>query len=146
MPCLLGLQGLQRIQKKFPDVECVMFMATTGAWANRLAEPTVEADHLADYFLNTAKVTIPIAIWKGKKVLNEDGGMTPGDHGPNSVNYPLIGKPVIWVLDGRGVIRRVFLGYSRDKEVQIAATIEYLRREASQRAAEDLGSARQASR
>jgi hypothetical protein len=105
---------------------------TTGSWANRLVTPEEEAAHLEDYFTHTAKVTIPVAIWKGNKVVNEDGGITPENAGPNVKHYPMFGKPMIWVLDGKGIIRRVLTGYDpREAYAQLAETIEFLQREAA---------------
>jgi len=131
VPCLLALNGLERLHQRFPQVDVMMTTWTVGSWGNRLVEPDDEAMRLTDFFLKTARATIPIGIWKGKKVLNEDGGMTPEDGNPNLERYPLASKPMIWILDGRGRIRRVLLGYSRDLDPQIMRTVEFLIRESA---------------
>lgn len=86
---------------------------------------------MTDYYLNNLKIPFPIAIWKAKKAENEDGGYTPESAGPNFQNYPMVSKPVIWILDGNGTVRRTFIGYSREKEAQIARTLQFLLKEAS---------------
>jgi hypothetical protein len=43
------------------------------------------------------------------------------------------GKPNIAVLDGRGIIRRVFIGFiTRERETQLVKLIEFLQREQEQ--------------
>jgi hypothetical protein len=131
LACLNSLHGLQRLKHRFNDIEVVGCMHTSGAWANRLVEPADEADRLADHFINTMHLTIPVAIWKGPKQVNEDGGMTPADAGPNWKNYRLIVKPTLFILDGRGVVRHIRVGYRHDTEEQLARTIQFLELEAS---------------
>jgi hypothetical protein len=128
-PCLAALQGLQRLKAEYPDIDVMMVTATTGSWGNRLVSPVEEIDFLKEYFLNNQKVTFPIAVWKAEKVLNEDGGMTAQYYGPAFQDYPPLHKPTIWIVDGRGIIRRVILGFSRENEMQIAKTIQFLRKE-----------------
>jgi hypothetical protein len=130
VPCIAALQGIQRLQDRFPQIQTMMLTWTYGYWGNRLVETDTEAAKLTDFFLNDAKVRIPVAIWKGKKVMNIDGGMTPENYGPNVEHYPLFAKPMLWVLDGHGTIRRIITGYSRDIEVQLASTVQFLLREA----------------
>jgi hypothetical protein len=127
-PCLVALQGMQRIQTAFPDIEVMMMTGTLGFWANRLVEADEEVRQLTTYYRDTAKVTIPVGIWKGKKVSNDNGETVP-EGGPTFAKYPLVGKPTIWILDGKGIIRRIFPGYSRDVETEIAKTVRFLQRE-----------------
>jgi hypothetical protein len=128
--CLLALHGLQRIKDAFPNVEVLAMTCTYGNWANRVVSSEEEAKHLTDYFLNTAKVTYPVGIWRGKQVVNEDEGVTP-EEWPNWKNYPMLGKPTIWIIDGNGRIRRIFIGYSRNQEAQMKKVVESLEREAA---------------
>jgi len=128
--CLWALQAMQRIQNQFPDIQTMMLTWTLGFWGNRVIDPD-ETAQLTDYYLNDAKVTIPIAIWRGKKVIMEDGGYRSEDAGPNLKNYPMVSKPTIWVLDGKGTIRRIFVGYSRENEKDIIKVVQYLTREAT---------------
>jgi hypothetical protein len=50
---------------------------------------------------------------------------------PNWVGYPVVGKPVFFVLDGKGTIRRIIKGYSMDMQFQIVRTVQFLLREAA---------------
>lgn len=118
------------MQQRFPEIQVVYGTSTQGSWGNRLVEPEDEAKRLENHFVNYLKATIPIALWKSKKVATEDGGLIPGDWGPNIKRYPLVAKNTIWMLDGEGKIRRIFLGYSREKEDQIVKVVQFLLREA----------------
>jgi hypothetical protein len=132
---------LRRLNASFAKSQKVQFIVasfTVGSWGNRLVSPEEEAGHLAEYFLQNQKLTCPVAIWKASKSLNEDNGMTPTSAGPVFGSYPQIGKPTIYVIDGKGVIRRVMMGLTREQEVQLALTIKFLQKEAQiERHAED---------
>jgi hypothetical protein len=140
--CVAALHGLQRIQGRFPTtVEAVATTFTMGVWANRFVSPDEEARRLHDYFVNNLKVSFPIAIWKWPKVQHEDGGYrlanndAPGGSlwgSPNMLHYPLIVKPTIYLLDGHGRIRRIFMGGSREIEAQMLQAVEFLHREAQE--------------
>jgi hypothetical protein len=109
-------------------VEPVMLTWTFGHWGNRFVEPAAEISHLKAYFVNEVKVMHPIGIWAGRKIPHEDGGLTP-ELPANFADYPLFGKPMLWIVDGRGIIRRVFTGFDRDIEQQMTRTVEFLLRE-----------------
>jgi hypothetical protein len=47
----------------------------------------------------------------------------------NPDNYPQSSKPTFYILDGKGRIRRVIGGYTRNLEENIAAIIEFLQRD-----------------
>jgi hypothetical protein len=128
--CVFAMYGMQRLYAKFPQIEPVMVTFTSGSWANRLVEPAEEVAHLTDFFVNSTKVTFPVGIWAGKKIPNEDGGMSPMGS-INNVNYPTFGKPMLWVIDGHGKIRRIFTGYGMETYTQLQSTIEFLLREAA---------------
>jgi len=130
LPCVYALYGLERLRKQFPDVEPTLLTWTFGYWGNRLVEPAEEVEQLTKYFVTDTKISFPVGIWSGKKVPNVDGGITP-EESPNLKDYPLFGKPMLWIIDGHGTIRRVFTGYNRDVERQMAQTLDFLRREAS---------------
>jgi thiol-disulfide isomerase/thioredoxin len=133
-PCLRALAGIEQIRTRLPNVEGVFVTVTTGSWGNRLVEPDDEVRRLATEF-QKSNINIPIGIYRAEKTLNEDGGITPVDAGPNFRNYPGPVKPTLWAIDGRGVIRRIFLGYSRDMEKEIIRTLEFLSRETGTAAA-----------
>jgi hypothetical protein len=129
-PCVEALYALQQLHTQFPTIEPVLLTWTFGYWGDRLVEPAEEIAHLTDYFVTKTRVTYPVGIWAGKRMPNEDGGSAV-QPSVNLANYPSIGKPMIWVIDGRGIIRKIFTGYSRDINVQLVRTVEYLLREAA---------------
>jgi len=128
--CVYALYGLQRLHVQFPQIEPIMVTYTFGSWANRLVDPAEEIAYLTDFFVTSTKVTFPVGIWAGKKVPNEDGGLSPTPSA-NEVNYPTFGKPMLWVLDGHGQIRRIFTGYGLEIQAQLQHTVEFLLREAA---------------
>jgi thiol-disulfide isomerase/thioredoxin len=127
--CVVEMTHLQQLQDRYPDIQVVTATWTVGSWGLRLVDPDVEAQKLHDFYTQRMKIRYPIAIWKGRKVLNEDGGMTPENEGPNLEHYPMTGKPNTYVLDGKGIVRRLFVGFSRETEKEIAKLVEYLQHE-----------------
>jgi hypothetical protein len=133
--CVQAMFGLQRIQDRFPHaVQAIGTTFTLGFWANRLITPDDEAKRLHDYFATQLKLTFPVAIWKWKKIRKPNGG-EEGEgvwDTPNGINYPLIVKPTVYVVDGKGRLRRIFFGGGRDQEALMVQTVEFLLREAGQ--------------
>jgi hypothetical protein len=130
--CVIAMPGLQRLQERFPTVEIVTFVYTYGGWANRLVEPGEEADSVAKHFTTRMKLTYPIGIWKAAKGMNEDGGMTPIEPGgPNMRNYATVVAPTTYAIDGKGIIRGIFFGCSREMEEKMAHMLEFLTHEAA---------------
>jgi hypothetical protein len=130
-PCVLQLYAMERFKQQYPGIEPIMLTWTSGSAANRLIDAEEEVRALRKYFIDEAKLTYPIGIWAGKKVRNEDGGLTPLPPAYLDHDYPLFGKPMTYVVDGQGTIRRIFSGYSRNIERQMRQTIEFLLREAA---------------
>jgi hypothetical protein len=130
-PCVLELYALERLKQQYPEIEPVMLTWTSGSVANRLVDADEEIRALRKFFVEEAKLTFPIGIWTGKKVRNEDGGLAPEVPAYFHHDYPLFGKPMSWIIDGQGIVRRIFTGYDRDIEQQIRRTIEFLLREAA---------------
>jgi hypothetical protein len=129
--CLTALQTLRRLKSKYEPIEVSFHTFTYGNWGNRLVTPDEEAQHLSDYFTNVAKVQFPIGVWKRPKSLNGDDGISPeeGYLGGMFANYPLIDKPTMYILDGRGIIRRMVIGGGREEERHLGASIEFLLKE-----------------
>jgi hypothetical protein len=132
-PCIAALGTLQRLQDRFPTARMVYATTTEGSWGYRLAEPAEETPHLVEFYTKQLKLRFPISIWQGPLQRNVDGGMTPDPSGgPNFTHYQLVSKPTIYVIDGRGIIRRVFVGgITPDREAQLATLITFLQREAA---------------
>jgi hypothetical protein len=130
--CMWELHAVQRLRDRYPEVEPIMMTWTSGSWGNRFVEPIQEVGYLTDFLVKEMGITVPIGIWAGKKIPNNDGGMTP-EPPPMFDAYPVFGKPMLWVVDGQGIVRRIFNGYDREIEMQIARTVELLVREKSAR-------------
>jgi len=132
--CIASLPALRNLQVQFPDIQVVYATATEGTWGNRLIEPDTEAANLTQFYTGKLNINFPIALWKAAKAENEDGGVTPENSGPNFANYPLAGKPNVYIIDGRGIIRRVYIEeITTAREHQIASLITFLTKEAAAR-------------
>jgi hypothetical protein len=128
--CIAQNFQMQQVHDAMPDVGVMFVTHTLGYWSNRLVTPDEEADRLGEYYLKDAKLTYPIAIWKPKIVINpEDGGKVNDSNGPNEANYPYASKPVIWMVDGNGIIRKVYNGMTSAGE--IIESLKYLQAEAA---------------
>src|SRR5687768_6053170 len=104
------MHGLQRIKQKFPSIEVIGACWTFGKWANRVVEAREEAKRLHDYFVNQLKISFPVAVWMEPRLPEEDGsGGRTVAHWPGPINrdYPVLGKPTIWILDGKGRVRQI---------------------------------------
>jgi hypothetical protein len=131
-PCQMEVYALERLKQRYPTVEPVLLTWTIGAVANRLVDAETEVGDLKKFLMTQAKVTYPIGVWAGTKVPNDEGGMTPESPAYFRQDYPGFGKPMTWIIDGNGMIRRIFTRYDRNIETQIHRTIEFLVREAAQ--------------
>jgi thiol-disulfide isomerase/thioredoxin len=130
-PCMAAVPGLNRLHAKYPGVDFTFLTWTLGVWGNRIVDSKTECDRLADHFLNNVKASIPIGI-----------AFTPRDSTPEGLwiphpatqtfeekHYPQVTKPTFYVLDGKGIIRRVMFGYDLDLEKNLGQIIEFLQRE-----------------
>jgi thiol-disulfide isomerase/thioredoxin len=131
-PCRAALPGLERLYHRYPGVEFVFLTWGGDMWGNRVVDVKENAGRMADHFINNMHLTFPIGIaMPTKKVATEDGGEVSGATTPmwNKDQYIQTGKPTFYILDGKGMIRRVVNGYSRDLEEKIAGIIEFLRKD-----------------
>jgi len=126
--CMLGLAGMQRLQRRFPQIQTVFATWAMGAIGNRLVDPIEDAKRLAKQFVERNQITdVPISIWVAKKVPTEDDGTVIENLGPNFAAYPMAIKPTYYVIDGNGIIRHIEIGgIDRDKENQMARTLNFL--------------------
>jgi hypothetical protein len=131
--CLAAIDRIERLHRRFPDVE-VMFVTTTlGSWKNRMVEPAEENQLLADFFVNYRKVTFPVGIWTRRRIPNNQGGMSydDSDMGPNEQAYPHLARPTFWVIDGKGTIRYFVTGQSDNLEELLSRKVASVQREAN---------------
>jgi hypothetical protein len=125
-PCVLMYSALQRMYETFPgQVEPIIVTSTNGVWGNRVVSLDYEAAEFKAWFLEDRKVRFPIALYKRATTATDYGDAMAEDN-PNYSHYLFLGKPTVYLLDGTGVIRRVFVGYSRETEQHIADAIRYL--------------------
>jgi thiol-disulfide isomerase/thioredoxin len=134
-PCVAAIPGLERLQRQYPGIEVNFLTYGTGVWGNRIVPGKVEADHLADHFTKNLGATFPIGIAMPQWVPSEDGGKTTVVPTPtwHAGNYPQTGKPTFYVIDGKGIVRRVIGGYNRELDESLAMIVEYLLREVANR-------------
>jgi hypothetical protein len=133
-PCMAAVSGLERLHQQYPEVEFNFLTSTIGTWGNRIVEPKVEADRIAEHFLTMKKITFPIGIALSPRVPTEDGGAETVVTMPTwrTDQYPQIDKPTFYVLDGKGIIRRVIAGYDRGLEKTLGTIVEFLQKETLQ--------------
>jgi len=130
--CIAALGPLQRIQDQYPRSQVLYATATEGSWSNRVVEPDEEVPHLVEFYTQKLKIRFPISIWKEPLAPTEDGGRLPKTSGPNFDHYPLAFKPNIYVIDGRGIIRGVFIGViTPAREAQMTALVGLLEHESA---------------
>jgi len=138
-PCVKELYALQQIHEHYPAIETMLMTWTFGQWGDRVVDRDEEIAHLVQYFVTDTKITYPVGIWAGVRIPNREGG-TSVQENANFANYPLTGKPMLWVIDGHGIIRRMFTGYGPDMKLQIERTIDFLQHEAGAPAASSVSS------
>jgi hypothetical protein len=129
--CMAAVSGLERLHHRYPGVEFNFMTGTVGSWGNRMIEPRLEAERLAEHFLKEKQITFPIGIALNPRVPTDDDGAELRVTMPTwrRDNYPQISKPTFYILDGTGTIRRVIAGYDRNLEQSIASIIEFLQKE-----------------
>jgi hypothetical protein len=77
------------------------------------------------WFLDERNVRFPIAFYKQASTPTDYGDATAEDN-PNYAHYLFLGKPTVYLTDSTGVIRRVFVGYSREMEQDILDAVRHL--------------------
>jgi thiol-disulfide isomerase/thioredoxin len=131
--CMAAVPGLERLYQRYRGVEFTFMTSTQGWWGNRIIDAKDEADSLAKHFVNVARATFPIGIAMQRRVATDDGGSRTVESTPtwHADQYPQISKPTFYVLDGRGIVRRILTGYGRDLEENIANIVEFLQKESN---------------
>jgi len=126
--CIDALAALQRLHEVFPTIVPVFAITTTGQWGNRTIQPDSEVVFLRDMFLNQRKVTIPIGIWGSRLVRNDDGDLVQDSTDVTTVfqQYKQFGKPTIYVVDGKGRIRKAYGQFDRHVEMKLYEDIRFL--------------------
>jgi hypothetical protein len=121
---------MERIRKAAPpNVEVWYVTQTEGSWGLTAYAPDEEAQHLRHYYVERKHYGMPIALWAGPRDSTQDFGSVPREN-PSSTAYPIQMTPTFVVVDGRGIIRHISVGYSEDIEKLLSADIQYLAGEA----------------
>jgi len=120
--CHGAMEALQHLAPTFPrGVEVAYYVFTSGWWNGVEIEPAREVEILRRYYLEHRKYTFPIAIWAG----NGDGD---SNSGPMVNAYGIRGFPTFLVVDGKGIVRSVFMGFGR-YETRLKPILDQLIRE-----------------
>jgi len=121
-----ALYGLRRVQSRFPSgVETLYITTLRGYLGTEFLAPAAEAARLKTLYTDSLKVTLPIALWVGDKIPNGMGGSVPARN-PSYAAYKVRQVPHVCVIDGKGIVRRVFHGFSREMEPRTIAYIASL--------------------
>jgi hypothetical protein len=137
-PCVQMYSGLQRIYDLLEHrVEPVIVTGTGSRWGNRVLPSAELAGKYKAWFLDERKISYPIALYKSPYQPAEYGDDV-GEYNPNYSEgepgkhaYIFLGKPTVYLVDGAGIIRRVFVGYSREMEQHIVLAARHLLTESS---------------
>jgi len=128
-PSAPRLTRLDRIQRKFAGkVQMLYVMETEGYTGPDVVDGPTEAAWLATYFRDVRHLTIPIAIWVGKKVRGENGTSMPIPS-PSMQAYKETGltdlQSFAIIIDGRG---RLIAYRSLEDSIDEMRLVESIRR------------------
>jgi len=133
--CMAALAGLERMHQQYPTVEFNFLTWGVTTWKNRVVAPREGADRLVEHMTKDLHVTFPIGIaLPTKRVKTEDDGEVgmADETMFDGSNYVMVTKPTIYILDGKGLIRRVVARYDRDLERNITDILDFLLKETQQ--------------
>jgi thiol-disulfide isomerase/thioredoxin len=129
-PCRMALPGMERIHKAYPtNVEVWYVTQTDGFWGTTDYSPDEEAQHLEHYYVDRKHYDFPIALWAGDKVKTQDNGALPRDN-PSATAFPIDATPTFVVVDGKGIVRHISIGYDAEVEKLLTSDVQYLVEEA----------------
>jgi hypothetical protein len=126
----MALPGMERIRKAAPSNVQVWYVTQTeGSWGATVYSPNDESQHLEHYYVERKHYGMPIALWAGPKDSTQDYGSLPRDN-PSAAAYPIQATPTFIVVDGKGIVRHISIGYSKEVEKLLSSDIQYLAGEA----------------
>jgi thiol-disulfide isomerase/thioredoxin len=129
-PCRMALPGMERIRKAAPSNVQVWYVTQTeGSWGATVYSPNDESQHLEHYYVERKHYGMPIALWAGPKDSTQDYGSLPREN-PSAAAYPIQATPTFIVVDGKGIVRHISIGYSKEVEKLLSSDIQYLAGEA----------------
>jgi thiol-disulfide isomerase/thioredoxin len=133
-PCRMALPGMERIREASPsNVQIWYVTETEGSWGTTVYAPEEEVRHLEHYYVERKHYGMRIALWAGPKDSTMDDGLLPRAN-PSAAAYPILATPTFVIVDGKGVVRHIAIGYSKDIDQRLRLDLRYLAAEAGRRA------------
>jgi hypothetical protein len=130
----MALKGMERIHKAaLPNAQVWYVTKTEGSWGATTYAPDEESQHLMHYYVERKHYDFPIALWAGPKDSTADFGSLPRDD-PSFTAYPIQATPTFVIVDGKGTVRHISIGYSHLVEEMLKADLKYLTGEAKRQA------------
>ena len=131
-PCKESYPGVKRLLAKYGKQGFRVVMATElyGYFGTeRGLTPEVEFERDREYWAHEG-LNVPIAVQdqRGRPVPGANG-VTAAAENPNDAAYKVGGIPQIHIIDKRGVIRLIMVGYDEANEASLAKLIEKLLKE-----------------
>jgi thiol-disulfide isomerase/thioredoxin len=129
-PCREAYPAAVRLQKQFGARGFRVVMATQlyGYFENRRnLAPADELAAIRDYFPKHG-IIWPVAVSANLPPVTQDGRMVRTVNA-NDANYKVAGIPQIHVIDRRGVVRLIMIGFDEANEPRLSAMIARLLRE-----------------
>jgi len=131
-PCRESYPGINRLRERFKDQDFRVIMTTRlwgyfGSERNVAADAEIERDkgYFAEHHLD-----VPVAIGPNIRIAVVNGKVeySPGPD-PNDTAYEVSGIPQIHLIDKKGNIRLIMVGYDNTNEAQLAKMIDTLLKE-----------------
>ena len=131
-PCKESYPGVKRLLAKYGKQGFRVVMATElyGYFGtDRGLTPEVEFEKDREYWAHEG-LSVPIAVQdqRGAPVRGPDGVVAPVEN-PNDAAYKVGGIPQIHIIDKKGVIRLIMVGYDDVNEASLSKLIEKLLKE-----------------
>lgn len=126
-PCKESYPGVVRLQQKYGPKGFRVVMATQlyGYFEQqRNLSEAAELAAITDYFPKHG-ITFPVAVSDNLAPVMENGRMVRKVN-VNDANYKVAGIPQIQILDKKGVIRLIMIGYDEANEARLGALIARL--------------------
>lgn len=132
-PCRESYPGVNRLRAKYGPQGFRVALATQLYGYFESERNLAAADEIAKdktYFAHHELADVPVAIGNKVDIKVVDGKVQylPGKD-PNDVNYKVGGIPQIMLIDKKGNIRLIMVGYDDANEAKLAAIIESLLKE-----------------
>ncbi len=131
-PCRESYPGINRLRQRFKDQNFRVVLVTR-LWGYFGSERDLSADaeiaHDKTYFAEHG-LDVPVAIGEARSASIVKGKIEYANgRDPNDTAYKVLGIPQIQILDKKGAIRLIMVGYDNTNEEKLAAMIDALLKE-----------------